>query len=223
MGTEYVKHGVFNTNFIHKKPDNETYNCRVALWHIPYDKRFSCFDTDQSSWFEAVNKNDADEIERVENSLKISLTRYKVYSQTLTYDDGNITETSIYPNGNIVKVNKNNNYVFTKITDKTGNVVAEKYFNYDSDDGRKIIYKHIKQGNDTFTIVRIFKYDITKNRSSDVVNYGYTSLESALTKGCELEKEYYLLNGKEVKAEKINEFEFSVKCEKGKKLMFTED
>ncbi len=223
MGTEYVKHGVFNINLIHKKPDNETYNCKVALWHIPYDKRLSCFDTDQSSWFEAVNKNNIDEIERVENSLKISLTRYKVYFKTLKYDDCNITETSIYPNGNKVKVIKHDNYVFTKITDKAGNVVAEKYYNYESNDGRKVIYKHIKQDNNTFTIVRVFGYDTTKNRSSDVINYGYTSLESTLTNGCKLEKEYYLLNGKEVKTEKLNDFDFCVKDESGNKIIFTED
>ena len=223
MGTEYIKHGVLNTNFVHKKPDNEMYNCRVALWHIPYDKRYSAYDIDNSKWFEAINKNEINEIELAEKKLNISLTRYKVYSKTLEYDDGSITETSIYPSGNIIKVNKNNNFISTKIIDKNGNIAAEKYYNYDSDDGRKIIYKHIKQDENTFTIVRVFKYDTTTNRSTDIVNYGYTSLESTLTKGCELEKEYYLLNGKEIKAEKTNEFEYSVKGEKDKNLTFTEN
>lgn len=223
LGIEHIQHGVFNTNFVHKKLDNETYNSRVALWQIPYDKRFSSYDTDKSSWLESVNKNFDNEIERVEKNLNISLTRYKVYSKIQEYDDGQTTETSVYPNGNRVKVIRNNNYVFTKITDKEGNVVAEKYYNYESNDGRKIIHKHIKQDNNTFTIVRVFSYDTTKNRRTDVINYGYTSLESTLTNGCKLEKEYYLLNGKEVKAEKTDESEFCVKDEKGNKIIFTED
>lgn len=223
MGIEHIQHGVFNTNFVHKKLDSETYNCRVALWQVPYDKRFSSYDTDRSSWFESVNKNFVNEIERVEKKLNISLTKYKVYSKIQEYDNGQTTETSVYPNGNTVKVIKNNNYVFTKITDKEGSLVAEKHYNYESNDGRKIIYKHIKQGDNTFTIVRIFGYDTTKNRSSDVINYGYTSLESTLTNGCRLEREYYLLNGKEVKTEKSDEFEFRVKDEKGNKIIFTED
>ena len=223
MGIENIQHGVFNTNFLHKKLKSETYNSRVALWQIPYDSRYSSYDTDKSSWFESVNKNFDNEIERVERKLNITLTRYKVHSKFQEYDNGQTTETSVYPNGNTVKVIKNNTYVFTKIIDKAGNVVAEKYYNDESNDGRKTIYKYIKQGDNTFTIVRVFSYDTTKNRSSDVINYGYTSLESTLTNGCKLEKEYYLLNGKDVEAEKINEFEYRVKDEKGKKLTFTED
>ena len=222
MGIEKLNHGVLNANFTHKKVTDETYNCRVAMWQIPYDKRYGKYDLDKSSWFETINKNYNNEIENVEKDLKVSFSKFKVYTHTLEYNDNSVTEISKYPNGNNVKVIKNNNYVLIKITNKSGDLVAEKFYNYESNEGRKTIYKHIKQGNNIFTIARVFNYDTTKNKSSDVINYGYTSLDSALTKGCTLYKEYYTLNGKEVKATKISDFEYRVD-ENDNKIIFTED
>jgi len=223
LGIEKSGIDAINMNFSRKKIKDETYNCRVAMWQLPYDKRYTKYDTDNSYWFETINRNYNNEIETAEKELKMSFSKYKVYTQTLEYYDNSVAETSKYPNGNKVKVIKNNNCVFTKITDKTGRVVAEKIFNFESNDGRKIIYKHLKQGDNVFTIVRVFSFNTIKNRKTDVINYGYTSLDSYLTKGCTLEKEYYLLNDKEVKAEKNNEFEYSVKDENNNKIIFTED
>lgn len=217
---------VFNDNELkrintsQKKISEQDYNCRVALWQIPYDSRYIEYDTDESKWFEAINKNNENEIANAEKNLHISLNKYKTYTQTLKYDDSSVSEMSIYPSGNIVKVEKTDDYVFVKIIDNSGKVAAEKCYNYSSNEGRKTIYKHFTQNDNTFTVVRIFSYDTTKNRSSDFVNFGYTSAESDLTKGCTLEKEYYLLNGKEVKAELNDNFEYSVKDEQGNNLTF---
>ena len=223
MGIEKTNHGILNTNFNHKKLKDETYNCRVALWQLPYDKRYTRYDSDKSHWFETINQNYDNEIEKAEKALNVSFSKFKVYTHTLEYDNDSVTEISKYPNGNTVKVIKNDNYVFTKITDKNGNLVAEKFYNYWSDEGRKIIYKNITKDNNTFTIVRAFSYDTTKNKSTDVINYGYTSMESSLTNGCTLEKEFYLLNNKEIKPKKIGNSEYRIKDENGHKITFTED
>ena len=220
MGNIISKHDVFNVSDSRKQLQDETYNCRVALWHLPYDSRFSKYDTDGSKWFESINQNLDNEIENVENKLKISLSRYKTYTQTLKYTDGSVTENSVYPNGNRVKVTKTPDYVIVNIKDKTGEIIAEKVYNYCSNEGRKTIYKHYTQGDDKFTVVRVFSYDTTKNKSSDIVNFGYTSLESKLTNGCRLEKEYYMLNGNEVKATLTDDFKYHVQDKQGRKLTF---
>ena len=221
MGIDKTQHGVINNYFTHKNA-YETYNCRVALWQLPYDKRYSQYDIDKTNWFEAINKNYNNEIENAQKGLKKSFSRFKVYTYTVQYNKESAVEESTYPNGNKVKVIKNKNFVYTKITDKSGDIVAEKCFNIESKDGRKTLYKHLKQDGNTFTIVRVFSYDTSKNKSSDVINYGYTSLDAALTDGCSLEKEYYLLNGEEVKPKKLDYFEYCVKDKNGKKIIFTE-
>ena len=205
----------------HKQLKAESYNCRIALWQIPYDNRYSRYDTDNSKWFESVNKNYDDEIENVEKKLNISLSRYKTYTQKLEYSDDSILERSIYPNGNVVQVTKTLDYVMVSIKNKVGQIVAEKVYNYTSNEGRKTIYKYYTQGENTFTVTRVFSYDTRKNRSSDIVNYGYTSLDSKLTDGCTLEKEYYTLNGQEVEAVLNDNFEYCVTDKQGKKLTFT--
>lgn len=209
---------VFNTS--PKQIVDRTDNYRVAMWQIPYDSRYSDYDTDNSKWFEATNEVYENEIENVEKELHISLNKYKTYTETIEYDDESVTETSEYPNGNQVKVNKTPDFVMVEIKDKDGNIVAEKFYNYEDNKGRKNIYKHVKQGDNTFTVVRIFSYDTTKNRSTDIINYGYTSEESKLTNGCILEKEYYMLNGKQVKAVNNKNGIYSVKDKQGKILTF---
>ena len=190
------------------------------MWQIPYDNRFADYDTDNSKWFESVNSVYENEIENVEKELHISLNKYKTYTHTLEYDDDSVTETSKYPNGNHVRVNKNSDYVIVEIKDKDGNLVAEKCYNYSDNTGRKTLYKYSSLGDNKFTVVRIFSYDTTKNKSTDIINYGYTSDESKLTNGCTLEKEYYMLNGKEVKAELNENGEYNVRDTKGNKLTF---
>lgn len=213
----------FNYKSTYKRAINTSYNCRIALWHLPYDKRFSKFDTDDSKWLEYNNLNNENEIENLENTLHTRLNKYKTFTESTEYEDNTLIEESKYPNGNKIKVNKGLNHVFVEIRDKSGKIVAEKCYNYDCNEGRKTIYKHYTQGDDTFTIVRVFSYDTTKNPSSDIVNYGYTSLESKLTNGCTLEKEYYLLNGKEVKVKQTDGYEYKVKNSKGKITTFTAD
>ena len=211
---------IINYKSSYRETKDKTYNCKIALWQIPYDKRFSKYDTDKSKWFESINKEADNEIESVEQDLQINLNKYKTYVKTIQYTDNTFEEKSTYPNGTIVTVKKGDNQVFVNIKDKFERVVAEKFFNNSSNEGRKVLYKHYTKGADTFTVVRVFSYDTTKNKSTDIVNYGYTSLDSKLTDGCTFEKEYYMLNNKEVKPTKINEYEFGVKNEKGKKLTF---
>ena len=66
----------------------------------------------------------------------------------------------------------------------------------------------------------MYSYDTTKNKATDIVNFAYTSMLSALTKGCKLEKEYYMLNGKEVKAEKTDTGGYRINSKDGKILTF---
>ena len=209
---------VFNTS--PKQLIDNTSKTRVAMWQIPYDSKYPEYDTDDSKWFESVNENYENEIENVEKELHISLNKYKTYTETLEFDDDSVIETSKYPNGNQVKVNKTPEFVMVEIKDKKGNIVAEKCYNYTDNSGRKTLYKYATEGDNTFTVVRIFSYDTTKNRSTDIINYGYTSEETKLTNGCTLEKEYYMLNGKEVKAEINKNGEYCVTDKHGNKLTF---
>jgi len=211
---------ILNQKTLYKKVKEKSYNCKVAIWQLPYDSRFLNYDSDKSRWFEAINIKHDNEIENVEKELHISLSRYKTYTQTIKYNDNSVCETTKYPNGNTVKESKTENFVYTTIKDKSGQKIAEKYFNYSSREGRKIIYKNYTRDNNTFTVIRIFSYDTDKNRRTDIVNYGYTSDETKLTNGCMLQKECYLLNGKEVNAEKNDKYEYVIKDETGKKLIF---
>ena len=221
MGIFVKPYGVRNYKSSYKVVTDESSTTRVALWQIPYDKRYSSYDIDESHWFESVNQYSKNEIEKVEKDLQISLRKFKVQTKTLTYHDSTQEVISKYPNGNEVIERISDDYTTVQIKDNNGRLVAEKMFNYSSNEGRKIIYKHYEQGKNTFTVVRVYTYDTTKNKKSDIVNYGYTSLPSTLTKECTLEKEYYLLNDIEVKAKQTGDFEFVVKDENGNKLTFT--
>ena len=223
MGININPNDKRNYTFSDRTVIDKSYNTKVALWHLPYNANYLKYDTDGSKWFEAINKNYDNEIENAEENLKISLNRYKVHTKTTIYSDNTQDIVSKYPNGNVTTERHGINHVFADIKDKFNRIVAEKIFNYDSNEGRKIIYKHIKQGDNIFTIVRVYLYDTSKNRKTDMVNYGYTNDLSTLTKGCELEKEYYLLNGKEVKAELTNDYNYSVKDMDGNTLIFTSE
>ena len=220
LGIIISNNGVHNLNTSHKKVKDEKYNCRVALWQVPGGGKYLKFDKDENRWLDAINSEYENEIEAAEQELKTNLRKYKVYTHTLEYDNNSFTEISKYPNGNVVKVNQTSEYAMAEIRDKNKNLVAEKCYNFYDNDGRKTIYKNYTQGDNTFTIVRVFSYDTTKNKSTDFINYGYTSQESSLTRGCTLENEYYLLNGKEVKAEFNDKNEYLVKDQQGKKLTF---
>lgn len=200
---------------------HEQDNCRVAMWQLPYDSRYRKFDTDNSHWFESKNKYNQNEIDSVEKYLKISLSRYKVCTKTLKYKDHTIEEISKYPNGNQVMVTKTLKAVFVRIKDKFKDLTAEKIYNNESDNGRKIIYQHLKNGDNKLSIIKIYSYNTTKNKASDIVNFAYTSLFPTLTNGCKLEKEYYELNGQKVDAKKLNEYEYEVTDTNGQKLTFT--
>lgn len=214
-----------------KKPVREDYNIKIAIWQLPEDKRFRQFDTDNSKWFEASNyrrikKEDGEEIiiheneiENLEKSLNINLDKYKAITKTTTYNDRTKKVQSYYRNY-VVNESHGKNSLYVNIKNAINQIVAEKICGKDSNQGKKLIYQHIKNGDDTFTIVKVYTYDTTKNLATDVVNFAYTSLSSSLTKGCTFEKEYYLLNGKEVNATRNKNGEFSVKNKNGKKLTF---
>ena len=200
---------------------DESYNTKIALWQLPSNEKYLKYDTDGSKWFETVNQNYDNEIEEVEKNLKINLNKYKVHTKTTTYYDNTQDIITKYPNGNETIEKHGANHVLVNIRDRFNKLIAEKIFNYDNNKGRKITYQHIKQGDNVLTIVRVFSYDTNKNRKTDIVNFGYTNDFSTLTKGCELEKEYYLLNGKEVKAKLTKNNNYNVKDMNGKTIVFT--
>ena len=220
MGINIDNQNVFRHLSSYNNIKSNNYNCKVAIWQLPYKSGYGLYDKDNSKWFEAINKNYYNEIENAESQLKMSLNRFKVYTQNIEYSDGTSREISKYPNGNKVDVKYGDNYVFVNITDKNGKMAAEKIYNYDSYDGRKVLYKYVQNGDDTLTIVQVYSYDTSTNKSSDVVNYGYTSLPSTLTKNCKLEKEHYLINGEDAKLIKSDEGEYTLKDKNGKILTF---
>ncbi len=220
MGFNIDYHGSFPSKPSAKAIKNENYNTRVALWQMPYCSKYRFYDKDNSKWFETINKNYDNEIEKVEKGLGISLNRFKVYTKTIEYEDESVEEISKYPNGNEVKVTKGLNHVLVYIKDKEGRPVAEKIYNYQSNEGRKILYKYLKQGNNTLTIIQVFSYDTQKNKSSDIVNFGYTSLPSTLTDNCQFEREHYLINGQEAKLVESDCGEYIVKDKNRKKFIF---
>lgn len=210
--------GQFNYNMSHKKGVSFTHNIKVAMWHLPYNSHYKDYDEDDTKWFEANNQQGNNEIKKAEQNLNISLSKYEVRTGTIRYDDGTYEVFSQY-NNHAIRETHGNNYLFVKITDNADDVVAEKVFGFDSNDGRKFLYKHYKNGKDTFTVVKVYSYDTTKNRATDVVNFGYTSDPSKLTNGCTFEKEYYMLNGKQTDVKKGNGG-YIVKNEDGKILTF---
>ena len=213
--------GKFGYTPSYKKTLSELYSTKVAIWQLPiYNASYRKYDTDDSKWFESENKNGQNEIDDIEQNLKINLSKYKIHSKTTTYEDYTYDIESIFPNRTKVYEKHGFNHVFVTIKDKFNRIVAEKIFGKHSNDGRKIIYTNINQGENIFTIAKVYSYDTTKNRATDVVNYAYTSLTSALTKGCKFEKEYYMLNGHQIKAEKIDDNTFRVKDKNGKILTF---
>ena len=216
MGFVITDNKVLN---IHRKPKNETHVKKVALWQLPYDSRYADFDTDKTSWFESDNRFHTNEIKNAERVLKINLKPYEVHTQKIEYNDKSVTELSKYPNGNTVKVNKTSDYVSVEVRHRKGRVAAQKYYNYSSDEGRKLVYKNIAQGGDIFTVVRVFSYNTKKNKSTDVINYGYTSQMSNFIGESTFETEYYMLNGEEVKAE-LKDNKYVIKNAQGETLTF---
>lgn len=214
---------ILSYNVSNNEIRHEMYNTRIALWRLPYDKRFKNYDSDDDKWLESNNHHRENEIEKLEKELNISLTKYKAYTRTVQYEDDSIHEITKYPTGNVVKIYQKGDFTSVTIRDNKDRIVAEKYYNAQSNDGRKVLYKYYEQDGNVFTIVRIFSYDTTKNKPSDVINYGYTSLYSTLENGCELEKEYYLLNGKSVKVKQEDEFTYKMRDSNGKKLVFEVD
>ena len=202
-----------------KRAIGESYNTRVALWQLPYNENYLKYDADGSKWYESINNNGDDEIERTERALNMNMDKYKVRTKTIAYNDGTYSVESKFSNKNTVLESHGKEHVFVRIKNKFNQLVAEKIFNFSSKDGRKTVYKNIKQGEDTFTIVKVYSYDTTKNKATDVVNYAYTSMLSAFTRGGHLEKEYYMLNGKEVDAVKTGDGGYKI-SKNGKALTF---
>ncbi len=205
--------------FSGKRTIGESYNTRVALWQLPYNENYLKYDADGSKWYESINNQGDNEIEQAEHALNMNMDKYKVRTKITDYNDGTYDIESKFPNQNTMLENHGKEHVFVWIKNKFNQLVAEKIFNFSSKDGRKIVYKNIKQGEDTFTVVKVYSYDTTKNRATDVVNYAYTSLLSAFTRGGHLEKEYYMLNGKEVNAVKTDNGGYKL-SKNGKALTF---
>ena len=210
----------FKLNLRRRQIESVTYNTKVALWQLPYDARYKQYDDDDSRWVESHNLNGSDEIKEVEEKLNMSLSRYKIAVTTISYDDHTYDVENIFANGSTMTEHYRKNYISIKVKDKSQDVVAEKIIDFKSADGRKTIYKHYHSGDDTFTVVQSYSYDTTKNKATDIVNFGYTSDESKFTEGNKLENEYYLLNGKQVDIQKNDSGGYSVKNEKGVILTF---
>lgn len=204
-----------------KQAEETEYNIKSALWQLPYNKDYLKYDEDGTRWFEYINKNGNNEIKSVEKGLNIDTSNYRVYFKTTNYDDFTYDVESKYPNRNTIIENHGKNYVYVRIKNKLNQLVADKIFNYANNEGRKNIYKTVKIDGNEFTIVKVYSYDTTKNKAVDVVNYGYTSSESSLTKGCKFENEYYMLNGKEVSNVKIDGNKYIIKTDEGRMLTFT--
>ena len=148
------------------------------------------------------------------------MSRYKVQTRTIWYDDNSYDVLSTYNNNNAITEKHNSNYVYTTIKDNSGRVVADKCFGFSDSEGEKTIFKHYTKGNDVFTVVRVYSFDTTKNRATDIVNYGYTSDVSTLIKGCTFKKEYYMLNGAQTDVEKTDSGGYIVRNKDDKILTF---
>jgi len=199
-------------------------NTQVAIWCIPYNQKhlkdLLKYDTDQTKWYEESNQDNINEIENAEKNLNISLSKYKVNTKTTIYEDLTSDITSTYPNGSTVKESQGKNHFFYTIKDKFGRIVAEKIFGTDSDEGRKYVHKYFKNGDNTLKVTYVYSYDINQDRATDVVNYGYYPNPVKFVKGAEFVKEYYTLNGQEVKAKRIDKNTYKVKDKNGKKITF---
>lgn len=203
-----------------KQKQSESYNTRVAIWQLPNsNSSYLQYDSDDNRWYESINQWGENELENAERGLNIDMEKYKVRTKTTQYNDSTYDIESRYPNRSTVVEKHGKNHVLVWIKDKFNQIVAEKIFNSDSNDGRKTVYKNIRKGNDIFTVVKVYSYDTTKNKATDVANYAYTSLISTFTKGSKLEKEYYLLNGQEVQATKTDGG-YEVNSKNGKVLTF---
>ncbi len=206
-------------NIYNRQPLGQIEYTRVPLWQLPNDKRYSRFDTDNSKWFESSNKYQTDEILEAETALNMNFSDYKIHTTITVYND-NIEKQHDYPNGVTVEEAINENLIIQKVKDGHNRLIAEKIFGKDSFDGRKLIYKNGMDSNNQFTVVKVFNYDTGKNKATDVVNYAFKQDDADLTKGCSFEKEFYLLNGKQVEAEKIGINTYKTKDEFGNKLIF---
>ena len=203
---------------------NESCNIKVALWQMPYEIPYSkiCkrYDSDNNGWLEYRNNHNENEIEEAEKTIGSKLCNYKVIARTTNYSDGTTDVISEYPNGTKITEHHEDNSVFVNIKDKDGRTVAEKIYSYETTKGRKVVYQNLEKDNNIFSVARVYSYDTRLNRKTDIVNFGYTNSAFTLTNGCYLEKEYYLLNGEEVKAKCKKDGKYKVKDKNGKKFKF---
>lgn len=224
MGNEINLDEKYNYTLPNKTVASESYNTKIAMWQVPYNVAlfdvFKRHDSDNSKWLETCNKNGENELEALGNELNKKLDGYKVQVQTTTYDDGSQKILSKYPNGTKTTEYFEDDYVFVNIKDKNNRTVAEKIFNYNSKEGHKTVYQNIKKNNNIFTIARMYSYDTSYNKKTDIVNFGYTNLPYALTNGCCLKKEYYMLNGEEVEVMAKDGEKYKVKDKNGHKFKF---
>ena len=130
MGTEINIHDKSNYHFS-SGLSNISYNTKVAIWHLPYSRKYSAYDSDNTKWFESTNKKGFNEIEKFENDFNINLDKYKVHTKTTTYEDFSQNIVTEYPNGTKITECQGIDYVIVNIKDKNNRIVAEKIYNYD--------------------------------------------------------------------------------------------
>ena len=197
---------------------------KVPIWHLPDSIDCIDFDSDGSKWLEEANKNDEDEISLFKNSPKGKNVNLEPYSMEETFTIFN--DQSIQIEGKTRKYKilekhpSDSEMISITVKDRTNKVVAEKIYNIEQDDGRKLIHLYGENGNDKFEVVRVYPFQPSQNKATDVVNFVYTSEFSKFIRGGIFEHEYYLLNGKEVKAEQISMYEYEVTDENGTKTIY---
>ena len=67
----------------YKTLKNIKLNTKVAMWHIPYNPKYSLFDTDNSHWFEAENKYSENEITSAEKNYTLVFQDTKFQHKSL--------------------------------------------------------------------------------------------------------------------------------------------
>lgn len=220
--SDYIKN--FNIEHFDYAKTRSFEQRKVPLWLIPDNEKYADYDSDNSMWLEEINKKGEDELENLTLTGKIDkdIEQYAMNSKMTSYTDNTIkVENSYKKYLTTEKYNLDSNGIFVTVKNNTNNtVVAEKIYNTKLDEGRKIIYNYGEDGNNKFTVVRFYSYNPSKNSASDTVNFMYTSKDKAFLVNTEFEGEFYLLNGKEVKAKKIAENQYKTRDEKGKVLIF---
>ena len=210
----------------------ELYNVsytKIPIWHLPKNIDCTNFDTDNTKWLESINKDGENEIDSFEHSSdgrKTDLSKYAMNTKITIYNDNSIeikntakrytmTENcSEHTSGIFINVNLGNR------------LVAEKIYNTEQDDGRKIVHLHGRSGDNKFEVVKIYNFQLSKNKATDgleetdIVNFMYTSEIEKFISDAEFEKEYYMLNGREVKAEKTGDYQYRVTDNDNNTLIF---